>query len=1193
MTTRDGDQMTKYTKDKTLKDVTAEYDGAGNSRNAQTTKTLDSESPEMKKVNDDKSIERKLNQDVPSELPKLPRDGVSGSGRRQELADAAEVGTRLMSNFDKEAGAIRIAVQEALKATELEARAQKVNLIDAPLNEWNASSPLFSVPVRKIVNEIPHIIALRRSATQVTDKEVINIFAGQYGAMCDVVTDSIAMFTSGADRITYLIDSKGTSAPLSYDPQAPPDPTLKLESFHVTGADGTDIENAASRTSAFSSLMELILKVMKQGDVYIQSPEMVAIGDFEHIDGPLNLLRGKNIPKAMLPHILLGTYAHPLPWFKRDVSEIIPEDEVVVGEFDGVEKCGASDAKKKSNYAVFTDNLFATLHQIFMQEHNAKRANALQYVRSVRFLSYPGSTVRVPYDSEVDLWETYQPDHSDSHRYVLLWLLSPAMREYQYTYLVNLLKNMRGIRAIAAEDRIRSEQSPVDPYQLKSKVDEALLRRTRGYTIDHFYQMMVMEYAHRFIEPLATVETLFTTIQDAIFALLAVAVDALCFPNLFWTNIHIYSYVIYRAWQFVSPRDMIRILAQGYTPTIARVTQLTKQQVRSGEIPRIFTMGAQNLPNNLRAYLAAIDPIGYMEQLQYGNAEWSPNIDPNAEFYIPFTYLRRPKIGSVTHTPFSDQFLQLATVLSALVQQWGQHNGQSRNNTSPILTLLNTLTQWSQQFGSIAHYELNVLYRAFTNGPEIISTSYRGGSNVNIAPMLGIGSTVQHPNLGVPAIDRNHNLYFGIGLWAMTSLMGDQLSVSGTVERSIPTSFQFFDPDQRFVRYSELLQQSKNFAEAFGIMTYLLDGYEDPVNPMQFLVNVFGKSLKAGMANQILTWLLQDMDLKTILNGKLASRDTPFYYDQRFRAPRAAELGNGGEILPARPGQSVYFTQPLDLLNQYTLRKLEVAVETIASENSPIHRYCRELVVRRGLFDYYSPENRHVDPDFFFDYNPRDNTSGFELHGNENKAYFYIGGRRWYSPYEDGFPINVAVRVSNPAEVIEYHWKLLEMAVEFADWQIHFVGMNYLTKVVTVTHDQAGALYERGAMDWKMLKHATIGTVVPITFFDTRSDLINNRTTVFPAGSIQYICATDPVERNVAVRGILGLQPPHSYIPPDHDMWNIGMRRSDDIPMTTNGVPKYMLPVVNFNNFVQVYTANAQLLGTPPLVYLPPRGEDV
>lgn len=242
------------------------------------------------------------------------------------------------------------------------------------------------------------------------------------------------------------------------------------------------------------------------------------------------------------------------------------------------------------------------------------------------------------------------------------------------------------------------------------------------------------------------------------------------------------------------------------------------------------------------------------------------------------------------------------------MQDWGRNNGQGRSNTSPILTLLNTLTQWSQIFGSIAHYELNILYRAFTNGPEIISTSYRGGSVVNVAPMLGVGSTVVHPNLGVPAIDRNHNLYFGIGLWAMTSLMGDQLSASGTVELSIPTSFQFFDPNHRFIRYSDILQQSKNFAEAFGIMTYLLDGYEDPINPMQFLVNVFGHSLKDGMANQILTWLLQDMDLKTVLNGKLASRDTPFYYDQRFRAPRAAELGNGGEILPARDGQSVYFT---------------------------------------------------------------------------------------------------------------------------------------------------------------------------------------------------------------------------------------------------------------------------------------------
>ena len=43
--------------------------------------------------------------------------------------------------------------------------------------------------------------------------------------------------------------------------------------------------------------------------------------------------------------------------------------------------------------------------------------------------------------------------------------------------------------------------------------------------------------------------------STAIISLLACACDALCFPATFWTNISVYSYVIYTIWDVLNEHE--------------------------------------------------------------------------------------------------------------------------------------------------------------------------------------------------------------------------------------------------------------------------------------------------------------------------------------------------------------------------------------------------------------------------------------------------------------------------------------------------------------------------------------------------------------------------------------------------------------------------------------------------------------
>lgn len=278
---------------------------------------------------------------------------------------------------------------------------------------------------------------------------------------------------------------------------------------------------------------------------------------------------------------------------------------------------------------------------------------------------------------------------------------------------------MRGVSEVIPADRFQSQVSGMDPYKIKGDVDDSVLRVVSGYHLQHYEQMMVMEITHAFIEPTCEVNTSFSSIQEAVVVLLATLCDAISFPATFWTNMNMFSVIIYRAFQYLIPQEYQRLIDWGYTPDLRDVCTLTRTDLQDGNVPFFFTLHPGSLPTLIRRFRHALEPVGELYVLPIGRSRWSSLINDAPTFYIPFRYVKRVRIGEVPETPFSGSIRQGIDCIKNIIKAWVRVNSQSKQVATSIFIMQDNFIMMGRVFGSIGHFELFIKYSNLANGPEI------------------------------------------------------------------------------------------------------------------------------------------------------------------------------------------------------------------------------------------------------------------------------------------------------------------------------------------------------------------------------------------------------------------------------------------------------------------------------------------
>lgn len=1113
---------------------------------------------------------------------------------RNLISDPTTTSNYLTNSYERMTSNFRTIAQEEIGKSHLSERALNVTLDIKPLNSWDHGEVFKRRPIFTIVNGIPSIVKLKKTVGLAgNDIALERLLTGRYGEL-PFVTESVKLFSSGTTSVHFVIDSKNTTENLQYDPETITSSTLNLEAFTVTGDDGTVSEDTKSRTEVFGGLLELCLKLAEQCDVIVQNVKTISVSAIPSDDDndPLALLSGHSVPQEMLPHIYFSTHLHTLSWYKTEIRRIIPKDEIVIGEYGNVQYSNQGLIKLRSSYAVVTDNLAATLlryHHLYLE---SKKQSPSVYIQLLEALTPHGSTVHLRCDSESFDYQVYLPSPQEIEQYIFLYLLSPRIRATAMNHQFNLLKNTKGISEVSYLSKLDGMNAPLDPTLTKMQINEIVIKTISGLTIDHFYQAMVLELNHAIIEPHITLLSAFTSPQDAALALLSICFDALIFPNTFWTNLHAYVLPIYGAIRYLAKDLYMQMISVGYTQNIKHKKGLTKKDFISGEVPFLFSRTA-SMPQVLRELVDAISPVGYLYEIPFANTFLNPFINSDPQFYIPFTYNCRLPLSTDIDTPFAEQVSKVILVITKLIHIYVKHNGSHRSVVQPIINMLTVIEVAARVYGNILHYEIFILYRLLANGPETLYTTYRGESCFNNAHRIGLVSSVSLPPMGLPAVDLSNTFPSGVGLFGLFAINGDRMTpYAQDIKSTSPSSFMFQNPSVRLRDFIEMVEKAMPIASAFGLMNHILQTNHNEDSSFHFLNSIIGSSHKASVAAKILKWLLNGVDPDTLMS-QVGDILVPFRHpDTRFLAVRVCEVGVNTEPIEGDPQKSRLFCQPLQLLNPYREKKLDAVLKMVVGVQSPFHRYITSIVIARKFFQELSPDNRHDDPKLIVHYDDDADTIGVTMTGGESMVFFAINGVKYTSPIAPNFPRGIRVIIPNPSRITEDEWRFLTSAVESAEWQLELNKIQFLGTITQVTYDMAHRLSETGILGWTNLKTLTMGQIRMYNFYETKFNILNSKVDVKSPGFAQYVCATEPVNRNCAIQGITGTAIGQHYMPPEKNMWTIGNLNPEDIPRMANGVKKIDWGV-NFNNFIDIWTPNATFNQTPIFSYIPPRGESL
>lgn len=253
------------------------------------------------------------------------------------------------------------------------------------------------------------------------------------------------------------------------------------------------------------------------------------------------------------------------------------------------------------------------------------------------------------------------------------------------------------------------------------------------------------------------------------------------------------------------------------------------------------------------------------------------------------------------------------------------------------------------------------------------------------------------------------------------------------------------------------------------------------------------------------------------------------------------------------------------------------------SQNSPFHCFAKGLTYAKRVFTNLSPENR-LDFDDYAEtpfISPRhEGVLAVQIIGGDSKVIFRADGESHSDPSSPNFPNRVLLVITDPAIILEREWQFIDLAIESADWASSFPDVHYIARVWCVPYSfkDSEKVFQ---VNYNLLKTMKPATIPTITFLDNRRDIANNRLETVPNGYIQSVCSTTDVERNIVCGEIKGLARPEFFKEVDVDMWNIENLNESDIPKNIHTIPKIETGIINMNNFVKVWTPNADLSGYP------------
>jgi hypothetical protein len=1099
-------------------------------------------------------------------------DSVSKNDKNISLLDSKQIGAQLLAQNspDYAAKAVVESVFQSVKKEEeinLQNNFRVLNI--APLNDWKVESLLNEPKKIQVVNEIPKFIHIY---SEVSDNpEHFRRYAKSSGfdMNSDFLNLCMNTFRAGTKEVKFMIKTSNTYKSIEYDPASEYQSTFKIQGYDIVT--GEKSFHGQTEVETLCSMLTLIFEIKDVGNVVVADIETTVFLDrSDNVNvGPLIAWKNKKIPKMNVPHILFGTYKHTLNWFIDHVQNLISVEDVQLGEY-GSATYNARNKKISSYYAVTSDNYLCDLYELHQQKIDSQTFVSKTMVNVINGYAPSGTRIELMSDEQLQYSKAYFPNIINAQQYCFVFLLSGTFRQNIRAKLEALVQNSRGIVHIGFTEVTKLLYSTVVIPGADTTLDKIFTAGAEKLSLSHFYQMMVINKCHAFIDVSGVFPFTCKTAFHATAALLYIMCDALIFPSYFWTNLHIYILTLYEAFEKLDNDAYIKMTEGGFTKSYDELRDLTKKDLLNGEIPMMFR--SNQLPASVSEYLKMIQPIG--EMVDNGiESEAVISLSNSRKTYIPFKHVPKSTDGKVARTRFHERFKIFRTYIGKIITKIVKRESTSTTLTGTLSTQLtgavDSIVDASHRFGATAHYELQTLFKALNVGPEIPYETFNGVGKINLSLPIGLVSNTQTAHRPIIASDVAE-VFPGVGIYALMTIVGDHIAKDGSNNIVINevTTYMHHNPVDRFKKYIELTKNVEELAEQFGILTYIMEASSNENDPWGIFIKLFGRTFKSGLATQILQQLLKVSNVaeitKQVMDENIVSST-----ELRLNKPIVTQITQSGIAINDGTKVNKYFNNSLVLLSDFEKSKLEISLELVSGINSPIHRYIRGVTVKRQFFDELSPTNRHDDVENVIDYDG----SLFKyitVEGKSFVAFNYLGNLH-HRVRDPDFPKDIGLEITNPAIINEYTWNFLSKCVEAANWILVFPELLVLADVYRVNSSYA----ENEMQDWSSIRNAMAGSTLKLIFYDTSDSMVNQKIHITNASYLQYICALSPIERNLLARSIEGFELNEDFIPIDKDSWTFGNCRPFELSRFKNNRPKYKSGKVNFNNLMRVWTNNA------------------
>lgn len=1124
------------------------------------------------------------------------------SGEDNALINKKKTMIEMKNDIDKNDGIVSnlllSMVTDQIKKTERTVFLNDNRSLLLYINSWPEINSARNKSSITIIDKIPSLIKLNGihqslGHNMMNGDLITNTFSFAKTANSNpFIKSSQDLFRPGTVEAYMTLESKNLPTSIKFEYDKITDTEIDLPSYSFSP---DSLEDNKGRKDVLLSILNTAYKLIRACDVLIQDVEVVTFNAVKVGVFALDTLNDAVMILDMPPHVAFSTVDHPLNWYVREVNDIMFSDDT--RPLFNVTRTNVRETVDKTvisyYYNTTTDAVFATLHHLFEGHRNANLLLPTMIpLQLASLVPINGVTIRPFFENSDRYYNIMDLTATMLDQFMFAMMISEGRRKRLFSFSKMEMEKFGAIYSVDPSTIARrisntSGTALLNPDLLQTAIQSRCLTNN----IDSLYDMFLISMFPEYFE-ISNVRTVAYDPLTSLVELISIGLDALLFPGAFWSNVDRYTYSLYKAFSILLPREYTKMMNDiGFTDADHNLREINKADLRNGYIPKVFERKSRNnLPKLIKNYMNCLAVYGKFMPFKSANYSKNVHYQLNMKYYLPWEF-KPLKLGGKGEMPFMTRAHGLLDCISDIARSYRTNVDTLRNqDLSQYNYAIASLKSVIEVISYMVHFEFPLIFATGIDKPYTFTSGFNGIAEPFIPLRFGITSTTKLTD-GARIMEQTRvNMPYDIGLWILFCLRNDDIDINGKYVQRKEHNMTIPNPTDVFDFYRTEVKSTVSLADCFGILN-LIDSEILTNDPdFSFLLNMYGRHLRAGTARSWVESLLTNAD--DVLRYRPEGIEPDFIVDIRMNNPRLCTINAYDEPTAVDDERYHVMKRALTLVDPVDVKKFSIGIKVLASTNSPFHAIRKGLTFANQTFRTYDFDNMHETINHtVIDYDLQ--LFKVATINGVNRVIFTYEDNDFSSHTDPGFPHDILLVILRQKQIPSDIMAFLITAVDYAGWVLSFPEQIFIARAYALDHITVTRSVISKVNDESALLSSDIGQIIEIPFISTKAYQPNNVTVVLPGSVTQKICPIKPIQYNSVCKAINGVIKPVGFEAPVKDMWILGRPDPTIIPSFVNGQRKIDSQPANFNNALKVYTSKAILEKFPKPDIITPTTLDI